>query len=479
MRTRTYGSVAAVLCCVLLTGCTWLGIGGSSDAQSTSPIVLSPVQESNANALTGTLTVCIEEQFCDDAWPIWGELQAFAAENPQLTLRYEKIISPYDQGMKEDRTLAREAQISQIETNLMTGTGPDVFLLGTSCTGDYKHLFGDLNKLMRGGAFCDITPYLSTPLQADSFYMNVMEAGQYSGAQYIVPLSFSVPLMLSETALLDKVGFERAAAARNITVFRAELNRVMAANPERKARAVWDDLYCLQTPMLDYDAKTVRLGEPVFREAFAAKQLLCDAPWNLLITDYVDVMRDIDRMMQGEQLFRAESTNIFLMEGAQRMQALGGQPEFIGIPTEAGGYAATVQCYGAVGAASQSKEAAGALLSALLSKEAQSANAFCGGAIDFPVRRGSLASSLETDRTWAVQHEQLTNAHPLSEETLRSLTDTMEQIQYTHLQFYYGDAIRLGDKTLTEYFLPYENEVSDYDTLLDAVMPKLTLYLQE
>ena len=82
----------------------------------------------------------------------------------------------------------REAEIHQLNTEILSGKGPDLFIMeGNRLTN--VNLFPDIEKSMMNGAFLDLTDVMdSNEFTAENFYMTLLDAGKLKGKQYILPL---------------------------------------------------------------------------------------------------------------------------------------------------------------------------------------------------------------------------------------------------------------------------------------------------
>ncbi len=99
--------------------------------------------------------------------------------------------------------IAKEAYNERLSTELMAGEGPDVIsAIWTT--------FPDLYKTMDTGAFLDVSGLMETDpdFQKEDYVQPVMDAGKYNGGQYIIPLTYLVPVLVSEEGVLRDIGLE-------------------------------------------------------------------------------------------------------------------------------------------------------------------------------------------------------------------------------------------------------------------------------
>ena len=75
----------------------------------------------------------------------------------------------------------REEEIHQLNTEIITGGGPDVFIMGTFRYTD-SNLFPDVAKAMGNHAFLPLNAYAQAAgFQRDDYIQPALEAGQLGG----------------------------------------------------------------------------------------------------------------------------------------------------------------------------------------------------------------------------------------------------------------------------------------------------------
>ena len=120
---------------VLLTGC-------ASTKKETD--LAKPVAEDSSNPVTLTVYLTAHYANPDTHCPIYEKLLDYQKENPNITIQF---VSP-----KEGDTAEREAEIHQLNTEILSGKGPDLFIMeGNRLTN--VNLFPDIEKSMMNGAF--------------------------------------------------------------------------------------------------------------------------------------------------------------------------------------------------------------------------------------------------------------------------------------------------------------------------------------
>ena len=118
---------------VLLTGC-------ASTKKETD--LAKPVAEDSSNPVTVTVYLTAHYANPDTHCPIYEKLLDYQKENPNITIQF---VSP-----KEGDTAEREAEIHQLNTEILSGKGPDLFIMeGNRLTN--VNLFPDIEKSMMNG----------------------------------------------------------------------------------------------------------------------------------------------------------------------------------------------------------------------------------------------------------------------------------------------------------------------------------------
>ena len=168
---------------------------------------------------THTLWV-VTEVSCSDGMNLQAEIIAkrMEKEHPGLTVRLD--ILPTD-------PQEREITLKQLRTKIMSGNGPDVFLLptGNTLTTDYTNehlhrltrnteiepLFLDVNQAMRSGQFLDLTAFYDgdQALDTAALKQEIMDAGTVGNRRYVLPLRFNIPVICTDPMLWESYDISR------------------------------------------------------------------------------------------------------------------------------------------------------------------------------------------------------------------------------------------------------------------------------
>ncbi|MDD2993425.1 MAG: extracellular solute-binding protein [Pygmaiobacter sp.] len=467
--------------------------------------------------LTGTLTVYLERPYTDD-YPVWLALKQFEAENPALTVDY--CTPP----IGDDPDGVREATIMQLETEIMSGGGPDVFLLGWRHSGIQP--FPDMQKAMRNGSFLDCKALLAAcgaDVDGPDFWPGLMAAGQVDGGQYVVPLAFSIPVAVAAAATLERCGFDETAALQNTAAFYAALAQIYAETGEPSYNEVFQTTN-MALPVLDYVAGQVNFSGDISRRMLTLDRENFTAAWNQGRENFknefnVDgsgnfACQEAARLAAGTRLLDANRADC-QMETAWALADRGESITFLPVPNENGGSTAVVDNYAAINANTANPQAAAALLSYLLAEPQQSAAAWPGSMPTLAVRKSSLGAGLESVRqfywnTWwyypteeekqayfnenGVALEELSDAEvaeqrkeygaALAEADVATLARLCGGIDAVYLQNIWDHAVNIGtnadgDDLMNSLYDRYLYGEISLDELVNQIEPRLQLYLDE
>ncbi len=144
-------------------------------------------------------------------------IDAFEDKFPDVNVEAKKIDINSDQ--------------ENLSSALMAGQGPDVILMNQSA-------FRDLYKVMKNNAFLDLTPLIEAEedFPTDDYVQAVLEAGQYEGKQYLLPITYDYASYVSEKSLLEEMGLSGLENETDFTAFWKRVIRAAeaaeAANPD-------------------------------------------------------------------------------------------------------------------------------------------------------------------------------------------------------------------------------------------------------
>ena len=137
-------------------------------------------------------------------------VEAFAERHPEVTVNLE--ILPLDDE-------PRQIRLKRLRTQIMSGKGPDVYLLPTGnqvilrlyCNPKYipiSPLFPDVNHVMEQGVFFDLSALYDadTALNTEALKPEIMEAGCRNGHRWVLPLRFDIPVIYTQPERVQSMG---------------------------------------------------------------------------------------------------------------------------------------------------------------------------------------------------------------------------------------------------------------------------------
>ncbi|MBQ2669027.1 MAG: hypothetical protein IJF56_10415 [Clostridia bacterium] len=109
---------------------------------------------------------------------------------------------------------ARMSMMNRIRAEIMSGAGPDVFIMGTN--GSYFGRMGDSmfavpEKTMANGIFLPLDDYIENAkfMEWDKFHPVIMEAGRDAYGQQLIPMAYTFPItFFREEDVPEKFGAE-------------------------------------------------------------------------------------------------------------------------------------------------------------------------------------------------------------------------------------------------------------------------------
>ena len=416
------------------------------------------------------LTVCINESMIQVLTP---GINAFLSENPGVEIEYDVIP---DFAADEETLSAERAQvISRIRTEAMSGKGADMYIIALLDSYDTESLIEDANLTMANGVFCDMTPYLEgVGLSGDRFIKPVLEAGQFDGKQYVVPLSYSIDVFLTNDKSMEIMGDMAFDSTENLINGIFALSEVEdfgtrtgtgmdnAVNDLNVLRAVFNPLYRTEPSMVDYDGNTVHVDTPFVRNLLEDTKSLLGVlkPQN---TEKMSMEEWQSYASSEKYICYTSSGNYFkpLVYEVGLAEMVGVTPNINAVPSENGGICATIDNYAAVRANSSHIETAAKLIEVLLRPEF---------ARNWPVIKGQLGDAVnglvyEGGRPWSEHFYDVLFTKSLSQEAVERFTDIENSI------------------TEARFTMPVEmNDLLDSyysgDTNLDAVISEMQSYFQ-
>lgn len=440
-----------------------------------------------------SITVYLPKQYADPTthYPIYEKLMDYQEAHPNIELTF---VTPASNDLAE-----REAIINQLNAEILSGGGPDLFIMEGYRRTEIN-LFPDIEKAMVNGTFLDLTEAMEKEglSREEDFYTAVLDAGQWQGRQYILPLGFSVPLMVSATDVLNASSFYLQRAMHTMDTLLTELLRIHQEQPILVKTSI-DALGVLAQPVLDYEAHEVRLDTAPARRALELEKIFRtgDMAYDLArgSFDTSDPAQVQDEFAQGVP-FAVLNESDFSMNLLRQCQALGIETSVMPIPNEEGTVTARIGSYVMGNRNTKYPEEVADLLLYLVGEECQSAAAYADSDL-FPIRKGCMQACFDAQYQFSVydaSRERVTeeyiagrkerNGISLDETRIRQFEAICDQVTAAHYQTIWYRGVDLGktdtgENVASYLHMQYWNDEITLDELVETLSSKMRLYLDE
>ena len=323
-------------------------------------------------------------------------VERFQEAHPEISIRLD--ILP----VKEE---SRDAYLQKIRSEVMSGAGPDVYLMPTApltppaeesfSTACMEPLYRDVVQQMYNGIFTDISAYYDADdtLGKESLVTGVMDAGVMDGARYVLPLRYTYDVLLADVDALTEMGVD-------MTIFDGSVDEIydlaLELDDEITAHALatvpgWASL----SDCIDHQTENVLLdaGETaeLMTNYWAVRELenieahQDVVEWYggvrvVLQAGYPGYVCDISSFIygeDGERFFTQAEYPIMridledCIEAAATVKMSGENIAMLPVRAADGGLVAEITYYGAVGAGCEDPELAYEFLRIFLSEEIQ------------------------------------------------------------------------------------------------------------
>lgn len=105
------------------------------------------------------------------------------------------VFVSYEVGVAEGSAVTREDAIKKLNTEIMSGTGPDLLVM------DDMPLSSYIDK----GMLLDITDYLAQCSDADPLFDNIIEAMKVKDRAYVVPATVTIPMLIGAKEYVENM----------------------------------------------------------------------------------------------------------------------------------------------------------------------------------------------------------------------------------------------------------------------------------
>lgn len=240
----------------------------------------------------------------------------------------------------------RETEIQKLRTEIMAGKGPDVFLMGPeheNVAEDIMQLFENPYQTMQSGALASLDKYMEKDdyWEESTYKKAFLNAGQYNGRQYIIPLSVYYQVYLRADDMEEMTG----------DTLDEWLDQASASDDSR-VKAFMEGVSCMGArwiqPAADYEEREV---------------LFDQSKWNVFGEKYAQFWSEKwDFESEGNDEYRLNMALDLSIYPEKELQA---------VPDLNGKKMASISSYGAIGMSSDQKEEAYEFLMLFLNDESK------------------------------------------------------------------------------------------------------------
>ena len=247
-----------------------------------------------------TLWVVTEQSMSDGMRYQANEIaKAFMDAHPDVTVQLDILPVDADQ---------RELYLYQLRTEILSGGGPDVYLLPTGNTlyrdvnygrvmqYEIEPLFPDVQLAMVNGLFTDVSAYYDqdSALHTEALNAAMMDAGVLDGRRYVLPIRYNLPVLLANPEAIE---VREDLCLEDLAELAVETQDTMLA----ASLQMPDDLSCF-AQVFDYEAGEVLLTQEELVRYFTLYQqihamatttirAMGEATYETLYQDYPEEIR--------------------------------------------------------------------------------------------------------------------------------------------------------------------------------------------
>lgn len=365
---------------------------------------------------------------------LYEVIHDFENSHPGVQLNIVGPPEEYQDGM------AIVKKRAELKAQLEAGTGPDLIL--------FPHFSSiDLQKAMGDGMFYDLNTFLhrDPTYRPEDYNRQILRAGQHRGKQYILPLFYTLPILLTTEEALAETGFD-AAKCVDYPSFLKEAGRYADLGNRRRLFSSKDFgcytlSHCTGLSIMDYENRRPTVDSEQFRrirELYGAFQSYDHAaPYSSLI----DPARYSQGVLEESILFWSPFENFGehsngddgagsnLIVSAMEMAGAGLTPRMVPIRTVNGGLEAVATLSAAIRANSQNRQNAYDFIRLLMEPEVQGGPQFLNW---LPMRTESSVSRLDNAKQFTGYFSYIGNLSPceeLPDEFRREYLSLIEQVE--------------------------------------------------
>lgn len=356
-----------------------------------------------------------------------------------------------------------KAAKSKMATQLMSGEGPDLILVGFN-------YFNDVEKLMKAGVFAPMDSFL----EADSDFVRtdfvepVLDAGVYDGKQYFMPLGYQYRLALTTQEMVEETGFDVSKASADYFGFVEQMDQLFERNPDRRVLATAGSLgnfpNVMGIDLFDYKNGTVLLDTPEMKRACEYyKKLFAQDNDGQLLSSFPKLAEDL--CTGKAQLYFVPGTAAML-QAAAAIEELDGTPVLIPYPAVDGTIGSVCESAFAIRANSPNQQNTYNLIRLFLTEEGQQKIA----RNNLPVRKTAIEQTVQRE------YETVSNGQENNE--LKALSEEYLALAMQVVDCHFTNTLVVSDFANGK-MRPYFEGIASYEECMKDFIDYAEIYLSE
>jgi ABC-type glycerol-3-phosphate transport system substrate-binding protein len=394
------------------------------------------------------------------------------AMNSAITLFKKQYpnVNVVSETLGDDTGWGWEEYRNRVNAELMSGSGPDVIVVG-------GNFFTNPYRTMDSGAFLDLSTLFDTDqsLNPADFNQTILAAGVYKNGRYLIPLSYSVPILTTAQSALDAIGLDISKNTDFVSFYNEMATRLPKAKENKAFVSFFSTSYFYQAlvdsgiELVDYESKTILPNETAFKD-------FCEAYKGLAAMYAEDQsMTNSDTyaaILKGERIFAYDNSSASAAFYVLKIYKTSDIPVLSVVRSMDKGIVCSVNDALAIRASSHNQQNAYNFIKIMLTGKIQNEGMNISG---FPVNRKSLDSQVKQANIDNVYMSANTSniMTKLSADEISSYLALHESVTRANLWDYEG-----ADFCYTA-MEPFFSGAKPFDECLDALKKRLSLYIYE
>ncbi|WMJ22343.1 extracellular solute-binding protein [Paludicola sp. MB14-C6] len=369
----------------------------------------------------------------------------------------------------------KKEYFNKLNSDVMAGKGPDVIVLDQDFV-NYSNAY----KLMKSGVLTELDDFIKQDknINLNDYYKPIMDEGIYKNRRYILPVQFTVPLMMSGKQALKDAGINADNCKKDFWGLSEEMYRYYSQSQDKDKliRSTWkynpfiDELeYMGIRGAFDYNKETVKFDTNDFKKAMKQYKPWYQFDQKTDPNEYMPFGRLINekKVLFGASLDQNPMGIFYYIQTLENKD----QPVIIPIRTIDGGMEAQISTAVGIRNNSKNKQNAYNYIKLMLSPEAMYDYFNQGFSTNKKFAQAIITSNREvTPGHYSKEYDITYSAIP--KECYKEVSSILDQVNGAH--FYTPLTNQLID-----YMKSYLEDKKSYEECIKEAKQKFELYLSE